>query len=84
MRGRDDRLEGFFSYVRLEERIPVDHPLRPIRALADEALGLLNERFEALYAATGRPSIPARDAVTGVAVAGILFGAFRTNADGAD
>jgi transposase len=58
MRGRDDRSEGFFSYVRLEERIPVDHPLRPIRALADEALGLLNERFEALYAATGRPSIP--------------------------
>ena len=57
MRGRDDRLEGFFSYVRLEERIPKDHPLRPIRALADEALGSLNKRFEGLYSTTGRPSI---------------------------
>jgi transposase len=58
MRGRDDRSEGFFSYVRLEERIPADHPLRSIRALADEALGSLNKRFEGLYSSLGRPSIP--------------------------
>jgi hypothetical protein len=32
MRGRDDRSEGLFSYIRLEERIPADHPLRPIKA----------------------------------------------------
>jgi transposase len=57
MRGRDDRSEGFFSYIRLEDRIPSDHPLRPIRALADEALGSLNERFEDLYSTMGRPSI---------------------------
>src|SRR4051812_10667242 len=58
MRGRDDRSGGFFSYVRLEERIPSDHPLPAIRALADHALGSLNERFEGLYSAIGRPSIP--------------------------
>jgi transposase len=58
MRGRDDRSEGLFSYVGLEERIPADHPLRPIRALADEALGSLNKRFEGLYSSMGRPSIP--------------------------
>jgi transposase len=58
MRGRDDRGEGLFSYVRLEERIPSDHPLRAIRALADEALSSLNKRFEGLYSALGRPSIP--------------------------
>lgn len=58
MRGRDDVSEGFFSYVRLEKRIPSDHPLRPIRQLADEALGALNDRFEGLYSSTGRPSIP--------------------------
>jgi transposase len=58
MRGRDDRSEGLFSYVRLEERVPADHPLRPIRALADEALASLNDRFDALYSSTGRPSIP--------------------------
>lgn len=57
MRGRDDGSEGFFSYVRLEERIAKDHPLRPIRALADEALASLNKRFEGLYSAMGRPSI---------------------------
>src|SRR3954467_8905528 len=58
MRGRDDRSAGFFSYVRLEERIPSDHPLRGIRALAAHALGSLSERFEGLYSAIGRPSIP--------------------------
>ena len=58
MRGRDDRREGLFSYVRLEERIAADHPLRPIKALADEALGLLSGRFEGLYSSMGRPSIP--------------------------
>ncbi len=58
MRGRDDRDEGLFSYVRLEERVPADHPLRAIRSLADEALAVLNGRFEALYSQTGRPSIP--------------------------
>ena len=57
MRGRDDRGGGFFSYVRLEDRIPSDHPLRAIRVLADEALCGLNRRFDALYSAMGRPSI---------------------------
>jgi transposase len=58
MRGRDDRPEGLFSYIRLEDRIPADHPLRSIRGLADEALGSLNSRFEGLYSSMGRPSIP--------------------------
>ncbi len=58
MRGRDDRSEGMFSYIRLEERVPGDHPLRAIRALADEALSGMNARFEALYSGMGRPSIP--------------------------
>lgn len=58
MRGREGRPESLFSYVRLEERVPCDHPLRAIRALADEVLAGLNERFEALYSQRGRPSIP--------------------------
>lgn len=58
MRGRDDRNEGLFSYVRLEERVPSDHPLRAIRRLTDEALAGLNDRLEALYSGIGRPSIP--------------------------
>ena len=58
MRGEERRSDGLFSYIRLEERIAADHPLRGIRALVDEALGGLSERFAALYSHTGRPSIP--------------------------
>lgn len=58
MRGRSEGSDQLFSYVRLEERIPADHPLRGIRKLCDEALERLNGRFESLYSSTGRPSIP--------------------------
>lgn len=57
MRGGDDRTEGLFSYVSCEARVPADHPLRPIRAIADEALEVLSPEFEGLYAKVGRPSI---------------------------
>ena len=57
MRGRDDLAEGMFSYIRLEERVPKDHPLRAIRALADEVLAGLSCRFDGLYSGMGRPSI---------------------------
>jgi transposase len=58
MRGQDQRSEGFFSYVRLETRIPADHPLRAIRGLVDEALTALSRDFNKIYARDGRPSIP--------------------------
>jgi len=58
MRGDDERSEGFFSYVRLETRIPADHPLRTIRGLVDTALLKLSPAFDRLYAREGRPSIP--------------------------
>jgi len=38
--------------------VPADHPLRAIRTMTDEALRRLSPRFEAMYAKTGRPSIP--------------------------
>jgi transposase len=58
MRGGDDRTEGLFSYVSCEARVSSNHPLRPIRAICDEALEVLSPEFETLYAKTGRPSIP--------------------------
>jgi transposase len=58
MRGEDQRSGGLFSYVDLEGRVPADHPLRPIRTIADEALSALSGEFEALYSRLGRPSIP--------------------------
>ena len=35
-----------------------DHPLRVIRAMVDEVLSRLSRRFDTMYAAVGRPSIP--------------------------
>src|SRR3989338_6564803 len=58
MRGQDAQQAALFSYVALEERIPADHPLRAIRALADRALAALSPLFSELYAPTGRESIP--------------------------
>jgi transposase len=47
-----------FSYVSAEERVPKDHPLRPIRTLVDEILRDMSRDFDGLYARVGRPSIP--------------------------
>jgi len=58
MRGEERGSEGLFSYLRLEDRIAKDHPLRAIRALVNEALAGLSKRFSALYSQIGRPSIP--------------------------
>jgi transposase len=44
--------------VSCEARVPLDHPLRLIRAVVDEALDVLSPKLEALYSSTGRPSIP--------------------------
>lgn len=57
MRGEERGSDELFSYVRLERRIPQDHPLRSIRALVDEVLAALSGRFDELYSHTGRPSI---------------------------
>jgi len=57
MRGTDGQQAAMFSYVSSEQRIPADHPLRPIRAMTDEVLRQLSRRFARLYARTGRPSI---------------------------
>lgn len=58
MRGDDQQQFGVFSYVSLEDRVPQDHPLRPIRQAVDEIFRSMNREFDGLYAKTGRPSIP--------------------------
>jgi len=47
-----------YSYISPEARVRADHPLRAIRTMADAALRSMSERFDAMYAKTGRPSIP--------------------------
>ena len=58
MRGEDQTQYQLFGYVSLEERVPQDHPLRPIRAMVDEALKALDGRFHSLHDEDGRKSIP--------------------------
>ncbi|HEY1204276.1 MAG TPA: IS5/IS1182 family transposase, partial [Bryobacteraceae bacterium] len=49
MRESDLDQNAMFSYRSPEERVPADHPLRRIRALADTALRALSPRFAELY-----------------------------------
>src|ERR1700674_3876070 len=57
MRGADHQQADMYSYLSPEERVKPDHPLRAIRSMADRALANMSERFDAMYAKTGRPSI---------------------------
>jgi transposase len=60
MRNSDGYNERLFSTVRLEEFVPSNHPLRPIRTWMNEALVKVDQRFSAMYEADvkgGRPSI---------------------------
>jgi len=43
-----------------EELIPADHPIRRIRAVVDVVLDALDDVFDAMYPAGGRPSVPPR------------------------
>lgn len=58
MRGSDRQQADMYSYLSPEERVRANHPLRAIRAMADEALNNMSPRFDEMYAKTGRPSIP--------------------------
>ena len=79
MRGDDQQSGHLFSYLSPEQRVPADHPLRAIRLMTEEALRQLSPQFEAIYAKTGRPSVPP-DNCFGVAVAGALHRAERAAA----
>lgn len=57
MRGTDRQQSSMFSYISTERRVPKDHPLRTIRAMAAAALSELGPSFEAIYVRCGRPSV---------------------------
>jgi transposase len=58
MRGNDLNQADMFSYLSPEERVPSDHPLRPLRQMCDLALRTLSRRFATLYSPLGRRSVP--------------------------
>ena len=58
MRGENGRQRAILVIFDAEQRVPRGHPLRRIKALADAALVQLSPRFDQMYSAIGRPSIP--------------------------
>jgi hypothetical protein len=49
MRGDDEITGCLFSYIDLERRVRIDHPLRVIREIANAALETLSRDFATLY-----------------------------------
>ena len=58
MRGTEKKQTSMLSLRTPEERVAQDHPLRAVKALADEALVELSPVFDAMYSKRGRHSIP--------------------------
>jgi transposase len=58
VRGRQNPQISMLAFIDLEARVPLDHPLRTIKNIADAALRELSPLFDEMYAEDGRPSIP--------------------------
>lgn len=60
MRGADGYTESVFTMSRLDDFVPANHPLRPIRLWRNESLARMDAVFSGMYesdAKGGRPSI---------------------------
>ena len=65
MRGLNETQTSMLCLNSLESMIPADHPLRPVKALADEALARMSPLFDEMYSHTSdvapcRPSACSR------------------------
>ena len=58
MRGTPDPQLMMLSTLRPDSLIPPDHPIRRIKPVVEAVLADLSPEFEAMYAATGRHSVP--------------------------
>ena len=58
MRGHDRPQTTMLTLVNPEKRVPANHAIRQIKALAEVALKELSPLFEQMYSEVGRPSIP--------------------------
>jgi transposase len=58
MRGRVDQQQPMFVALNIEERVPDDHPLRPIKRWCDRILAKMSRDFSRAYGTTGNVSIP--------------------------
>jgi len=58
MRGRIDQQGDVFHTFNLEDLVPDNHPLRPVKVRADRILADMSRRFSRAYGKTGRASVP--------------------------
>jgi len=58
MRSQDIQEVALYSYISPEQRVPADHPLRPIREMVNIVLLKISREFDKIYSVGGRPSIP--------------------------
>lgn len=58
MRGADTKQSSMLCLMSPESMVPERHPIRRIKRLADDCLAEMSSTFDAMYSATGRPSIP--------------------------
>ena len=58
MRGVDSKQSSMLCLLSPETTVPMTHPIRAIKKFVDVALQELSSAFDAMYAETGRPSIP--------------------------
>ncbi len=54
MRGDDHQQAAMWSALSPEQRVPADHPLRPIQAMVNTVLAELSPDFAPLYSPVGR------------------------------
>ena len=82
MRGKDEQQLDVFSYVSPEQRVPQDHPLRPLRVMTDEALRELQPRFHTAVRQNRATVDRAGEVVASAPAASAVLGAQRTAVDG--
>ena len=58
MRGLPDPQLAMLTTLQPGDVIPADHPIRRIRKVVDAVLVELDDEFTAMYARSGRPSVP--------------------------
>lgn len=66
MRGLVNEQPQLFYQMNVEDIIPEGHPIRPVKALVDEALSRMSVKFDCIYADTGRPGIPPEQLLKGL------------------
>ncbi len=82
MRSGDQGQGSVFSDRSLEDRVPKDPPLRPLRAMVDLALEEVSPGFAELSARAGRPSIAPERLLEGDVARGFFDAVLAPAAEG--